>query len=134
MCMLVFVQGLEGQGSTLLVSGYQQHWLRYQQGAKYLDNLFSYYNRVPLRKYQPHQDVMPCHVIGIATSHGVTPKSADAPIQIRHVRMCAVMSILIVLLLTWQMALKVWKDGLLEPLRQQLVAALLGEIRRSGST
>ena len=37
-------------------------------------------------------------------------------------------------MLTWQMALRVWKDGLLEQLRQQLVAALLEEIRRSGYT
>ena len=67
------------------MSGYQHYWVRYQQGAKYLDNLFSYYNRVPLRKYQPHHDVMPCHVIGIATPLGSTPKNSDAPIQIRHV-------------------------------------------------
>lgn len=37
---------------------------------------------------------------------------------------------MVIVVLTVQMALKVWKEGLLEPLHRHLVAALLEEIRR----
>lgn len=115
--------------SQSLLSIYQHHWLRYQQGAKYLDNLFSYFNRVPLRKYQPQPDVLPCHVMGIATPPGPTPNSTDTPIQIRYVS-CVLCVICAGDVLTVQMALKVWKEGVLEPLHHHLVAGLLEEIRR----
>lgn len=117
--LLDFVTGLLENLKVLvsqsLLWSYQDHWLRYQQGTKYLDNLFSYFNRVPLRKYQPRQDTLPCHVIGIPMPHGPTPKNDDTPIQIRH------------------MGLRVWKKALLEPLHHHLVVALLEEIQRERS-
>ena len=35
-----------------MLASYQKHWLSYQQGAKFLHNLFSYFNRVSLKKYK----------------------------------------------------------------------------------
>lgn len=119
--------------SESLLSSYQHHWICYQQGTKYLDNLFSYFNRVTLRKYQPQHDVLTCHVMGLATPLGPSHKTADTPIQIRYVSV-KLLSLPMINSCWWvwslQMALKVWKNKILEVLRQQLVATLLEEIRR----
>ena len=38
-----------------MLASYQKHWLSYQQGAKFLHNLFSYFNRVSLKKYKMNE-------------------------------------------------------------------------------
>ncbi|CAI8030244.1 Cullin-2 [Geodia barretti] len=43
---------LTNQDSRGMLASYQKHWLSYQQGAKFLHNLFSYFNRVSLKKYK----------------------------------------------------------------------------------
>ena len=67
-----------------LLGGYQCHWLNYQQGAKYLDNLFSYFNRVSLRKYQPSESI-DYAIPGIYTPQP-TPLPQNTPVEIRNVR------------------------------------------------
>lgn len=118
--------------SQSLVSSYQHHWLCYQQGVKYLDNLFSYFNRVPLRKYQPQHDMLPSHVTGLAPPTGPTTKQTESFIQIRLVSLQSLQTLWFPIqgVIAVQMALKVWKEGILELLRQQLGVALLEEIRR----
>lgn len=66
-----------------MLVGYQRHWLSYQQGAKYLNNLFSYFNRVPLKKYQPSESI-DYALPGIYVPQ-LTGVSHDALVEIRHV-------------------------------------------------
>ena len=67
-----------------MLSGYQRYWLSYQQGAKYLDNLFSYFNRVSLKKYQP-SDAIDYVLPGIYAPQ-LTSVAPDTPVEIRNVR------------------------------------------------
>jgi cullin 2 len=57
--------------------------MMYRQAAHYLDNLFSYFNRVHLNKFRP-QDSLDYHVPGI-TLAPVLPVDPHAPVEIRHV-------------------------------------------------
>ena len=72
-------------GSPLLTS-YHKHWLSYQKGAKFLDNLFSYFNRVPLRKYRPSLDTVDYALPGLLSIPKVTHTYGDTPVEIRQVR------------------------------------------------
>ena len=63
-----------------MVQAYQKHWLAYHQGVRYLDNLFSYFNRVVLAKHRPSSDP--------AIPSSQTPQrklSEDSPIEISQV-------------------------------------------------
>lgn len=108
----VFVQTLYQQLYALeqgaMVQAYQKHWLAYRQGVRYLDNLFSYFNRVVLAKYRPS-------TTDPAIPSPQTPQrklSVDSPIEIS------------------QLALQTWKNLLLDKLINSLVQALLVEIRK----
>ena len=64
-----------------MVQAYQKHWLAYRQGVRYLDNLFSYFNRVVLAKYRPS-------TTDPAIPSPQTPQrklSVDSPIEISQV-------------------------------------------------
>lgn len=92
-----------------MLSSYQKHWLSYRQGAKFLHNLFAYFNRVSLRKYKPVEVENPLEVI--LCSQNATPP-AGSPLEIRNMCLC------------------VWKNGVLEKLCSALVKAVLKEICR----
>jgi len=93
-----------------LLSGYQCHWLNYQQGAKYLDNLFSYFNRVSLRKYQTSESID--YALPGIYNPQPTPLPQNTPVEIRN------------------MALRVWKCVMVEKVRDSLLKAMLAEVRR----
>ena len=64
-----------------MLQAYQKHWLAYRQGVRYLDNLFSYFNRVVLAKYRPAATDA-----ALATSQAPQRKlSVDSPIEIGQV-------------------------------------------------
>jgi len=93
-----------------LLGGYQCHWLNYQQGAKYLDNLFSYFNRVSLRKYQTSESID--YALPGIYNPQPTPLPQNTPVEIRN------------------MALRVWKCVMVEKVRDSLLKAMLAEVRR----
>lgn len=64
-----------------MLSSYQKHWLSYQQGAKFLHNLFAYFNRVSLRKSAVPDNSLEV-ILGSKTA---TPTSQDDPLEIRNV-------------------------------------------------
>ena len=66
-----------------MLKAYQRHWLNYQQGAKYLDNLFSYFNRVSLKKYQPSETID--YVLPGIYVPQLTGTSENTPVEIRNV-------------------------------------------------
>ena len=69
--------------SHLLLLQYHQYWTHYSQGSRYLNNLFSYFNRVHLQKYRA-PDSLDYHVPGI-TLAPPTPANPDDPVEIRNV-------------------------------------------------
>ena len=68
---------------------YRKHWKRFQQGAKYLDNLFNYFNRVSLNKYHCMEGVdypVPGLPPSPLASHGPPDtQQTTSPLEIRHV-------------------------------------------------
>ena len=78
-------QSLSTLNSTPLLASYHKHWLSYQKGAKFLDNLFSYFNRVPLRKYRPSVDSVDYALPGLLSIPKVTHTYGDTPVEIRQV-------------------------------------------------
>ena len=58
--------------------------MNYQHGAKYLDNLFSYFNRVSLRKYQTSESID--YALPGIYNPQPTPLPQNTPVEIRNVR------------------------------------------------
>ena len=62
--------------SHLLLLQYHQYWTHYSQGSRYLNNLFSYFNRVHLQKYRApdsldyHQEVSVSVLAWYCTARG----------------------------------------------------------------
>ena len=67
-----------------MVSSYQHHWLNYQQGAKYLDNLFGYFNRVSLRKYKTSDETTDYN-LPVMFLAPVNMPPPGTPVEIRNV-------------------------------------------------
>ena len=64
-----------------MLQAYQKHWLAYRQGVRYLDNLFSYFNRVVLAKYRPSATDS-----ALASSQAPQRKlSLESPVEISQV-------------------------------------------------
>lgn len=72
-----------------LLSTYQKHWLSYQQGAKYLDNLYGYFNRVSLRKYKITEETTDYALPGILLPPVATPPPGT-PVEIRNVHVLVI--------------------------------------------
>ncbi len=72
-------------------------------------------------------------MLGLLTPPGATPTTEDTPILIRHVSQCDHTHVYVIVVWVWslQMALKIWKDTLLDNLCKRLVVALLEEVQRS---
>lgn len=70
-----------------MLSSYHKHWLSYQQGAKFLHNLFAYFNRVSLRKYQQTDLDNSLEAI-LGTQRSTASSSPGTPLEIRDVSMC----------------------------------------------
>ncbi len=66
-----------------LLTAYHSHWLHYQKGAQFINNLFSYFNRVCLKKYALEVDVVDYPIPGLVPVAKVT--TADCPVLIRQV-------------------------------------------------
>ena len=81
-----------------MLSAYQRHWLNYQLGAKFLNNLFGYFNRVSLKKYQINEETTDYALPAILQPPVATPPPGT-PVEIRNV--CGAQ--LNFLKLTWQM-------------------------------
>lgn len=96
--------------SRSLLVRYHGYWTLYCQGAHYLDNLFSYFNRVHLNKYRP-QDSLDYHVPGI-TLPPASPVDPNAPVEIRN------------------MALGVWHMKMIDKIHDRLLVSLLSEIKK----
>ena len=67
-----------------MLSSYQRHWLNYQLGAKFLNNLFGYFNRVSLKKYQINEETTDYALPAILQPPVATPPPGT-PVEIRNV-------------------------------------------------
>ena len=65
-----------------MLASYQKHWLSYQQGAKFLHNLFSYFNRVSLKKYKMNEPDNSLEAILGGQTSTLPP---GCPLEIRNV-------------------------------------------------
>ena len=67
-----------------MLSAYQRHWLNYQLGAKFLNNLFGYFNRVSLKKYQINEETTD-YALPAILQPPVAPPPPGTPVEIRNV-------------------------------------------------
>ena len=76
-----------------LLTAYHTHWLHYQKGAQFINNLFSYFNRVSLKKYSLEVDTVDYPIPGLLPITKVTPP--DCPVQIRQVSYSVLLCVVI---------------------------------------
>ena len=90
----------QGTRESLLIC-YHSHWLRYKQGVSYLNKLYMYLNTQHIKKQKvPEQDI----------TYGMLDFNPDSKLEIG------------------ELGLHLWRQNMIEPLKDQLVTLLLEAI------